>query len=62
MYKLFNDVPMCYLIVSQLLNQMEGSGPPPADADKIEALPKITISEELVGKLIAFCIAVTNSM
>jgi len=41
---------------------MEGAGPPPADADKIEALPKVKISQELVGKLIAFCITVTNSL
>ena len=51
---------MCDLIGLQLLNQMEGAGPPPADADKIEALPKVKISQELVGKLIAFCITGTN--
>lgn len=36
---------------------MEGAGPPPADADKIEALPKVKISQELVGKrtVIVFC-------
>ena len=63
MFKFFNyDTSVCHLIGSQLLNQMEGSGPPPADADKIEALPKVKISQELVGKLIVFCIAVTNSM
>lgn len=50
-----NNVSLCYLIGSQLLNQMEGAGPPPADADKIEALPKVKTSQELVGKLIAFC-------
>ena len=57
-----SDVSMSYLFCSQLLNQMEGAGPPPADAEKIEALPKVNISQELVGKLIVFCITVTNSM
>ncbi|XP_078356317.1 E3 ubiquitin-protein ligase RNF126-like [Oculina patagonica] len=35
-------------IITQLLNQMEGAGPPPADADKIETLPKVIVSQELV--------------
>jgi len=57
MLEFVNDVLICYLIGSQLLNQMEGAGPPPADADKIEALPKVKISQELVGKItvIVFC-------
>jgi len=29
---------------------MEGTGPPPADANRIETLPKVIISQELVGK------------
>ena len=29
---------------------MEGAGPPPADAEKIETLPKVIVSQELVGK------------
>ena len=53
---------MCHVIGPQLLNQMEGAGPPPADADKIEGLPKVKTSQELVGKLIAFCITRTNSI
>lgn len=36
-------------IITQLLNQMEGAGPPPADADKIEGLPKVKTSQELVA-------------
>lgn len=53
MLEFVNDMLICYLIGSQLLNQMEGAGPPPADADKIEALPKVKISQELVGKITA---------
>lgn len=35
-------------IITQLLNQMEGSGPPPADSNRIQALPKVIVSQELV--------------
>lgn len=31
---------------------MEGSGPPPADPSRIEALPKVIVSQELVGEKI----------
>jgi E3 ubiquitin-protein ligase RNF115/126 len=34
----------------QLLNQLESSGPPPADRDKISALPTVAITQEQVGK------------
>ena len=29
---------------------MEGAGPPPADSERIETLPKVIITQELVGK------------
>ena len=29
---------------------MEGSGPPPADPSRIQALPKVIVSQELVGE------------
>lgn len=32
-------------IVTQLLNQLEGSGPPPASKDQITSLPVVTITE-----------------
>ncbi|KAM7449665.1 hypothetical protein ABFA07_002576 [Porites harrisoni] len=35
-------------IITQLLNQMEGAGPPPADSERIETLPKVIITQELV--------------
>ncbi|KAL8592828.1 hypothetical protein ACOMHN_045982 [Nucella lapillus] len=35
-------------IVTQLLNQLENYGPPPAEGDKIEALPTVTISQDQV--------------
>lgn len=37
-------------IFFQLLNQFENTGPPPADKEKIQALPTIHITEEHVGK------------
>lgn len=36
-------------IITQLLNQFENTGPPPADMEKIQALPTIIITEEHVG-------------
>ncbi|ELU01969.1 hypothetical protein CAPTEDRAFT_165151 [Capitella teleta] len=33
-------------IVSRLLNQLEGSGPPPADKGQIESLPSIQVSQK----------------
>lgn len=33
----------------QLLNQFENTGPPPADKEKIQALPTIQITQEHVG-------------
>jgi len=41
-------------IVTQLMNQMEGTGPAPLQEDKIESLPDVTISQEHVGKRILF--------
>ena len=29
---------------------MEGAGPPPADSERIETLPKVIITQELVGE------------
>ncbi|XP_036597388.1 E3 ubiquitin-protein ligase RNF126 isoform X1 [Trichosurus vulpecula] len=36
-------------IITQLLNQFENTGPPPADKEKIQALPTIQVTEEHVG-------------
>ncbi|XP_006898084.1 PREDICTED: E3 ubiquitin-protein ligase RNF126 [Elephantulus edwardii] len=36
-------------IITQLLNQFENTGPPPADKEKIEALPTVPVTEEHVG-------------
>ncbi|CAB1314003.1 unnamed protein product [Coregonus sp. 'balchen'] len=36
-------------IITQLLNQFENTGPPPADGDKIKSLPTILITQEHVG-------------
>ncbi|KAG2464162.1 E3 ubiquitin-protein ligase RNF126 [Polypterus senegalus] len=36
-------------IITQLLNQFENTGPPPADRERIKSLPTIQITEEHVG-------------
>ncbi|CAG01377.1 unnamed protein product [Tetraodon nigroviridis] len=36
-------------IITQLLNQFENTGPPPADVDKIKSLPTVQITEEHVA-------------
>ncbi|XP_070983633.1 E3 ubiquitin-protein ligase RNF126-like [Oncorhynchus clarkii lewisi] len=36
-------------IITQLLNQFENTGPPPADGDKIMSLPTVLITQEHVG-------------
>ncbi|XP_041698544.1 E3 ubiquitin-protein ligase RNF126 [Coregonus clupeaformis] len=36
-------------IITQLLNQFENTGPPPADRERIKSLPSIQITEEHVG-------------
>uniref|UniRef100_A0A8C9PAC8 E3 ubiquitin-protein ligase RNF126 n=1 Tax=Spermophilus dauricus TaxID=99837 RepID=A0A8C9PAC8_SPEDA len=36
-------------VVFQLLNQFENTGPPPADKEKIQALPTVPVTEEHVG-------------
>ncbi|KAL4608064.1 E3 ubiquitin-protein ligase RNF126-like isoform X3 [Arapaima gigas] len=36
-------------IITQLLNQFENTGPPPADQDKIKSLPTVQVTEEHVG-------------
>ncbi|XP_054623002.1 E3 ubiquitin-protein ligase RNF126-like isoform X2 [Dunckerocampus dactyliophorus] len=36
-------------IVTQLLNQFENTGPPPADTERIKSLPTISVTEEHVG-------------
>ncbi|KAL5005144.1 hypothetical protein ScPMuIL_018600 [Solemya velum] len=37
-------------IITQLLNQLDGSGPQPAEKEKIEALPTVKITQEQVDK------------
>ncbi|XP_069692959.1 E3 ubiquitin-protein ligase Iruka isoform X1 [Periplaneta americana] len=37
-------------IVTQLLNQMDGTGPPPLAKDKIKEIPVVVITEDQVGK------------
>lgn len=40
-------------VVFQLLNQFENTGPPPADKEKIQALPTVPVTEEHVGGCLA---------
>uniref|UniRef100_A0A7N5JTB3 RING-type E3 ubiquitin transferase n=1 Tax=Ailuropoda melanoleuca TaxID=9646 RepID=A0A7N5JTB3_AILME len=37
-------------IITQLLNQFENTGPPPADKEKIQALPTVPVTEEHVAR------------
>ena len=39
------------VIVTQLLNQMDGTGPPPLKGETIEKIPKVKVTQEHVGKL-----------
>ena len=41
------------VIVTQLLNQMDGTGPPPLKGETIEMIPKVKVTQEHVGKLFA---------
>jgi len=43
----------CGLLFFQLLNQFENTGPPPADKEKIQALPTVQITQEHVGVYIS---------
>jgi len=36
-------------IVTQLLNQMDGTGPPPLSRNQIDEIPTTTISQSQVG-------------
>ncbi len=36
-------------IISQLLNQLENTGPPPASEDQLRNLPVVTIGQEELG-------------
>jgi hypothetical protein len=40
------------VIVTQLLNQMDGTGPPPLKGETIEQIPKINVRQEHIGKLL----------
>jgi E3 ubiquitin-protein ligase RNF115/126 len=41
-------------IVTQLLNQMDGTGPPPLAKDKIKEIPVVVITQDQVGELVYF--------
>ena len=36
-------------IITQLLNQMDGTGPPPMAKDKIALIPTVSVEQEQVG-------------
>lgn len=38
-------------IVSQLLNQIDGAGPPPLTKEKIQEIPSALISQDHLGKI-----------
>lgn len=37
-------------VITQMLNQMENSGPPPLAKEKIQDIPRIEITDEQVGE------------
>ena len=37
-------------IVTQIMNQMEGTGPPPMPEDKVKEIPGVSITQSQVGK------------
>lgn len=39
-------------IITQLLNQMDGTGPPPMAKDKIAQIPTVTVEQHQVGQLL----------
>ncbi|XP_076708817.1 E3 ubiquitin-protein ligase RNF126 isoform X3 [Callospermophilus lateralis] len=47
-------------IITQLLNQFENTGPPPADKEKIQALPTVPVTEEHALGLSAPCARTTT--
>lgn len=57
-YRLFLGNPGDYVwgrdgldaIVTQLLNQMEGTGPPPLPRDQIDQIPSTMVSQEQIGE------------
>lgn len=42
-------------IVTQLLNQMDGTGPPPLTKDKIQEIPIVIITQDQVGWYRSYC-------
>nr|XP_042699236.1 E3 ubiquitin-protein ligase RNF115 isoform X2 [Chrysemys picta bellii] len=40
-------------IVTQLLGQLENTGPPPADKEKITSLPTVTVTQEQVARYVS---------
>lgn len=47
--RLPTELPALWPLLFQLLNQFENTGPPPADKEKIQALPTVPVTEEHVG-------------
>ena len=47
-------------IVTQLLNQMEGTGPPRMENEEIVELPKIKVAQEHIGKFIKLYVLYQN--
>lgn len=43
-------------IVTQLLNQMDGSGPPPLPKKQIDEIPTTMVTQEQVGQYSHICI------
>lgn len=46
-------------IVTQLLNQMDGTGPPPMSTDEIQKVPTIKVTQSHIGKCFV-CVFISN--
>lgn len=47
------NFPFLLFLSLQLLGQLENTGPPPADKEKISSLPTVTVTQEQVGKFVS---------
>ncbi len=43
------------MIMTRLLNQMDGTGPPPLKEETIDKIPKVSVSEDHIGKRTNTC-------
>lgn len=47
--------------MSQLLNQIDGAGPPPLTKEKIQEIPSAVITQDHLGKIFKILLKLINS-